>query len=345
MTTSEQIVTCRTSKPSLMMDWSQKKVLVTGAGGFIGSHLSERLATLGANTRALVRYSSTGSLGWLEESQVKDDIEMVLGDVRDADCVREAATGMDVIFHLAALVGIPYSYHAPSSYVQTNIEGTLNMLQAAVAAGVQSLVQTSTSEVYGTAQYVPIDEEHPVTGQSPYSATKIGADKLAEAFNLSHGLPVAIIRPFNTYGPRQSSRAIIPTIVTQALTGGVIRLGNLAPTRDFNYVADTVEGFISVAACPEAIGKVTNIGSGKEVSIGDLANTILNIMGKTASIAPDDERVRPDSSEVKRLLADNSRAQNMLGWSPQYSLESGLTQTIEWIQGNLERYRLGVYAI
>ena len=326
-------------------DWSHSNVLVTGAGGFIGSHLSERLVALGAKTRAMIRYTSSGSRGWLEESPVKNDIEFVLGDVRDADSVREATQGVDIIFHLAALVGIPYSYHAPASYVGTNIVGTLNLLQAGARSEVSLFVQTSTSEVYGTARYVPMDEDHPLTGQSPYSATKIGADKLAEAFHLSHGLPVSTIRPFNTYGPRQSSRAVIPAIITQSLEGSTIRLGSLAPTRDFNYIEDTVEGFIKIATCPEAIGQVVNIGSGTEVSIGDLVKTILALMGKTATVETDDARMRPEGSEVDRLLADNTRARDLLGWSPQHSLESGLIHTINWIQSNLERYQPGAYAI
>lgn len=326
-------------------DWSHSSVLVTGAGGFIGSHLSERLVALGAKTRAMIRYTSSGSRGWLEESPVKDDIEFVLGDVRDADSVREATQGVDIIFHLAALVGIPYSYHAPASYVGTNIVGTLNLLQAGARSDISLFVQTSTSEVYGTARYVPIDEDHPLTGQSPYSATKIGADKLAEAFHLSHGVPVATIRPFNTYGPRQSSRAVIPAIITQTFEGSTIRLGSLAPTRDFNYIEDTVEGFIKIATCPEAIGQVVNIGSGTEVSIGDLVTTILALMGKTATVETDDTRVRPEGSEVNRLLADNTRARDLLGWHPQHSLESGLMHTIRWIQSNLERYQPGTYAI
>ena len=327
------------------MDWSRRSVLVTGAGGFIGSHLAERLVASGARTRALVRYSSTGSWGWLDSSSVKEDIEVILGDIRDRDSLRQAVAGVDTIFHLAALIGIPYSYHAPLSYVRTNVEGTLNVLQAALDAGVSTVVHTSTSEVYGTARYVPIDENHPLQGQSPYSASKIGADKLAEAFNRSFDLPVAIVRPFNTYGPRQSARAVVPTIITQALNGPVIRLGNLEPTRDLNYVTDTVDAYIHVAECPEAIGEVINIGSGQEISIRDLATTVLRLLGSTAEIVGDDQRVRPVGSEVERLCAENEKARRLLGWSPRHSLQDGLVKTIEWIERNVERYRPGVYTV
>jgi dTDP-glucose 4,6-dehydratase len=327
------------------MDWEHQTVLVTGAGGFIGSHLTERLVGLGAHTHALVRYNSANSWGWLDSSPVKGNIEVFVGDIRDRDSLRQAMHGVDIVFHLAALIAIPYSYHTPLSYIRTNVEGTLNVLQAAMDAGIRLVVHTSTSEVYGTARYVPIDEEHPLQGQSPYSASKIGADKIAEAFHLSFGLPVTIIRPFNTYGPRQSARAVIPTIITQALTQPVVRLGNLEPTRDFSYVADTVEGFIRIAECPEAIGQVINIGSGQEISIRNLTNTILRIVGKDIPVVCDDQRVRPENSEVERLCADNSKAQRILGWRPQHTLEDGLAKTIEWIGGNLERYRLGVYTI
>ena len=327
------------------MDWSRQTVLVTGAGGFIGSHLTERLIALGARTRALVRYNSANSWGWLDSSPVKSDIEVFLGDIRDQDSLQKAFRGVDIVFHLAALIAIPYSYHAPLSYVRTNVEGTLNVLQMARDAGVRLVVHTSTSEVYGTARYVPIDEEHPLQGQSPYSASKIAADKLAEAFHLSFALPVAIIRPFNTFGPRQSARAIIPAIVTQALTQPEVHLGSLEPTRDFTHVADTVEGFIRIAECPEVIGKAINIGSGQDILIGDLAKTILHLIGKEMPIIRDNERLRPENSEVERLCADNRKAREILGWQPRYSLRDGLTHSIEWLEENLERYRLGVYTI
>ena len=327
------------------MNWSDKKVLVTGAGGFIGSHLTERLVELGAKTRAFVRYSSTGSWGWLDQSPLKNDVEVMLGDIRDQDTVAHALVGVDVVFHLAALIAIPYSYQAPLSYVRTNVEGTLNVLQAAQRAGSEIVVHTSTSEVYGTARTVPIDENHPLQGQSPYSASKIGADKIAESFHLAFGLPVVTVRPFNTFGPRQSARAVIPTIVTQAFNGSEIRLGNLEPTRDLNFVADTVEGFIKAAATPKAIGETINLGSGREISIGDLAALILRLMNRDIPITLEDARVRPENSEVDRLCADSRKGQSILGWTPKYSLEEGLSATIEWIRDNSERYRTGIYVI
>ena len=327
------------------MSWSDKKVLITGAGGFIGSHLTERLVVLGAKTRAFVHYSSTGSWGWLDQSPLKDDVEIVLGDIRDQDTVSHAINGVDVVFHLAALIAIPYSYQAPLSYVRTNVEGTLNVLQAAQRAGSEIVVHTSTSEVYGTARTVPIDENHPLQGQSPYSASKIGADKIAESFHLSFGLPVVTVRPFNTFGPRQSARAVIPAIITQALNGSEIRLGNLEPTRDLNFVADTVEGFIKAAETPKAIGETINLGSGREISIRDLAALILKLMNRDIPIALEDARVRPENSEVDRLCADSRKGQSILGWTPRYSLEEGLSATIEWIRENSERYRTGIYVI
>lgn len=327
------------------MEWSHQTVLVTGAGGFIGSHLTERLVALGARTRAFVRYNSANSWGWLDRSPVKNDIQVILGDICDQHSLRRAMKGVDIVFHLAALIGIPYSYHAPLSYVRTNVEGTMNVLQSALDANVCVVVHTSTSEVYGTARYVPIDEEHPLQGQSPYSASKIGADKLAEAFHLSFGLPVAIIRPFNTFGPRQSARAVIPTIISQAMTQAAIHLGNLEPTRDFTYVADTVEAFIRIAECSEAIGQVINVGSGQEISVGDLAKKILALMGKELPLLCDSARVRPENSEVERLCADNSKAQRILGWKPRHTLEEGLVETIEWMEEHIERYRPEMYAI
>lgn len=327
------------------MNWTSKKVLVTGAGGFIGSHLTERLVELGANTRAFVRYSSTGSWGWLDQSPLKNDFEVVLGDIRDQDTVANALKDVEVVFHLAALIAIPYSYHAPLSYVRTNVEGTLNVLQGAQRMGTAVVVHTSTSEVYGTARTVPIDENHPLQGQSPYSATKIGADKLAESFYLSFGLPVVTVRPFNTFGPRQSARAVIPTIVTQALNGDEVRLGSLEPTRDLNFVADTVEGFIKAAETPNAIGEVINLGTGREISIGDLASLILKLMNRDLPVTLESIRVRPENSEVDRLCADGRKGQSILGWTPKYSLEEGLTATIEWIRENSERYRTGIYVV
>ena len=327
------------------MNWNRTTVLVTGAGGFIGSHLTERLASLGAKTRAFVRYNSANSWGWLNDSALKDDIEVILGDIRDRDSLRSATKGVEVIFHLAALIAIPYSYRTPLSYTRTNVEGTVNMLQAAVDENANLFVHTSTSEAYGTAQYIPINEDHPLQGQSPYAASKIGADKMAESFHLSYGLPLAILRPFNTYGPKQSARAVIPTIITQALTESEIKLGSLEPTRDFNYIADTVEGFIRIAQSPNAIGQVVNVGSGRETSISDVATIVMSLIGKTVPIAHSSERVRPKTSEVERLCADNSKAARLLNWSPQTSLEDGIGKTIEWIQSNIERYRTGLYTI
>lgn len=326
-------------------NWGNKTVLVTGAGGFIGSHLAERLIDLGANVRAFVHYNSLGRWGWLDHSPVKDEFEIVIGDIADRDSVRNAVQGADIIFHLAALIGIPYSYQAPSSYVQTNVVGTLNVLQSALDEGVDRVVHTSTSEAYGTAQYVPIDEEHPLQGQSPYSATKIGADKLAESFYLSYKLPVATIRPFNTYGPRQSARAIIPTVISQIMSRSELRLGNLSPMRDLNFVADTVEGFLHVADNQDAIGEVINIGAGKEISMGDLVQLIMELMGKDIAIISDDLRVRPDASEVDRLCADVSKASQLLDWHPQYTLREGLHKTIAWIADNLETYRPDIYNV
>jgi dTDP-glucose 4,6-dehydratase len=281
----------------------------------------------------------------LDESKIVDDVEVVMGDVCDRDSVCQAVRKCEMVFHLAALIGIPYSYHAPASYVRTNIEGTLNVLQSARELGVERVIHTSTSEVYGTACYVPIDEEHALQGQSPYSATKIGADKLADAFHLSFGLPVVTVRPFNTFGPRQSARAVIPTIIAQCLTGNVVHLGNLAPTRDLNYVANTVDGFILAAAMPEAIGRTINLGSGREISIGDLAKLIIHLVGRPIDIESEEKRARPGKSEVDRLLADNRLARTVLGWEPNISLEEGLEHTIEWMEQHLGRYRPDVYAI
>ncbi len=327
------------------MNWQGKKVLVTGAGGFIGSHLAERLAELGAETRALIQYNSNGHRGWLEDSPQAGRLEFLLGDVRDPGSVRQAMNGVDVVFHLAALIAIPYSYHAPASYVQTNVEGTLNILQAARDLGTDKVVHTSTSEVYGTARYVPIDEAHPLQGQSPYSATKIGADKLAEAFHLSFGLPVVTVRPFNTFGPRQSARAVIPTIISQCLSGQEVKLGNLHPTRDLNYVANTVDGFLAAAAAPEAVGRTVNLGTGREISVGDLAALIARLTGRTFEVRTEEQRLRPEKSEVERLLADNTLARELLGWEPRVSLEAGLERTIEWMRGHLSGYKPDVYAI
>lgn len=328
-----------------MTSWSGTRALVTGAGGFIGSHLTERLVELGAKTRALVHYRSDGSWGWLDRSPAKRDLEVVVGDIREQESVTHAMNGMDIVFHLAALIAIPYSYQVPASFVQTNITGTMNVLQAARSVGVQRVIHTSTSEVYGTARAVPIPETHPLQAQSPYAASKIGADKLVEAFALSYGVPVVTVRPFNTFGPRQSARAIVPTIITQCLTERVVRLGNLSPTRDFNYVRDTVEGFVRAAESPEAIGRTINIGSGRETSIEALALMVAGLAHRTIDVERDDERVRPAGSEVERLVADTTVAREVLGWEPSVSLEEGLKLTIDWMQEHLDGYRPGVYVL
>ncbi|WP_077613996.1 NAD-dependent 4,6-dehydratase LegB [Caenibacillus caldisaponilyticus] len=336
------------------MDLTDKKILVTGADGFIGSHLTETLVRRGYNVRAFVYYNSFNSWGWLDESpkEIRDEIEVFSGDIRDPHGVKKAMTGCDAVLHLASLIAIPYSYHSPDTYVDTNIKGTLNILQAARELDVQKVVHTSTSEVYGTARYVPIDEAHPLQGQSPYSASKIGADQLAMSFYYSFETPVAIIRPFNTYGPRQSARAVIPTIITQLASGmRKIKLGSLHPTRDFNYIEDTVEGFISVMNSDRSIGEVINIGSNFEVSIGETAHYIAEIMGVDIEIETDNARIRPEKSEVERLWADNQKAKQLLGWMPKYAgkegFKKGLRKTIEWFtdEKNLSRYKADVYNI
>lgn len=329
-------------------------ILVTGADGFIGSHLCETLVRAGEKVRAFVLYNSFGHRGWLDSApqDIQSELDVFAGDIRDPHGVREAMRGCDIVLHLAALIGIPYSYHSPDAYVDTNIRGTLNVVQAARELGVQRVVQTSTSEVYGTARFVPITEEHPLQGQSPYSATKIGADQIALSFHRSFGLPVVVLRPFNTYGPRQSARAVIPTIITQIAAGQrAIRLGSLHPTRDFSYVADTVQGFVRAARSSAAVGEVLNLGSNFEISVGDTAQLIADQMNVQIEIVADDQRTRPRDSEVERLWADNSRARELLEWQPAYAgrsgFERGLRETIEWFcdADNLRRYRPQHYAI
>ena len=327
------------------MNWNKKSVLVTGAGGFIGSHLTEHLVELGANVNAFARYNSRNDWGLLEllPKEKLDEIEVIMGDLKDADAIRHAAKGVDIIFHLGSLIAIPYSYIHPRETIETNILGALNVLTAAKESRIEKLVHTSTSEVYGTAQYVPIDENHPLQGQSPYSASKIGADKIAESFFRSFDLPVAIIRPFNTYGPRQSARAVIPTIITQALTKEKIFLGSLHPTRDYTYVKDVVKAFIKVAESPKSIGEVINVGSNFEISIGDLANKIFPLVGKNVEIISDSVRVRPQDSEVERLWCDNTKAKRLLGWEPKTSLDEGIRKTIEWISAHISLYKPEIY--
>ena len=325
--------------------WKGKKVLVTGAGGFIGSRLVEVLMRSGAQVRAFVRYNSRGDAGLLRtlSPYVLGGIEVIPGDLRDEDAVRKAVQGNEVVFHLGALISIPYSYLHPAEVASTNVMGTLNMLIACRDLGVARLVHTSTSEVYGTARMVPISESHPLQGQSPYSASKIGADKLADSFYCAYDLPVITIRPFNTYGPAQSARAVIPTIITQALTREVLHLGNLDSTRDFTYVEDTVAGFLRAAECSTGLGEVFNLGTGQEIRIGDLAEKIITMVGREVRIETEAERLRPQKSEVMRLISDNSLAREVLGWAPQVSLEEGLKRTIEWIKENLSHYRIGKY--
>jgi len=325
-----------------------KKVLVTGADGFIGSHLTEELIRRGYQVRAFVYYNSFGTFGWLDTlpEHIKNEIEIQCGDIRDPNGVRTSVAGVDSIFHLAALIAIPYSYVSPDSYVDTNVKGTLNILQAARALETDKVLITSTSEVYGSADYVPIDESHPFKAQSPYSATKIGADRLAESFYRSFSLPVAIVRPFNTYGPRQSARAVIPTIISQLLAGKEdIHLGSLTPTRDFNYVKDTVNGFIEIEASEHTAGEEINIASQTEISIGELAFELIRQINPKAEIICENERLRPEKSEVTRLVGSNEKLKALTSWKPQYTLTQGLKETILWMENNLKHYRTDRYNI
>lgn len=325
-----------------------KKVLVTGADGFIGSHLTESLLEKGYEVKAFSYYNSFNTWGWLDTlpKEKLDQIEVFTGDIRDPNGVRTALKGTDAVFHLAALIAIPFSYHSPDSYVDTNIKGTLNVLQAARDLGLGRVLVTSTSEVYGTAQYVPIDEHHPFQGQSPYSATKIGADRLAESFYRSFELPVSIVRPFNTYGPRQSARAVIPTIITQLLAGKEeIKLGSLTPTRDFNYVKDTAAGFIAIAESDRTIGEEINIATQQEISIGDLANEIISQINPKARIVCEEERLRPEKSEVNRLLGSNEKIKALTDWKQQYTFTQGIQETIAWLREHMDHYKTDIYNI
>lgn len=329
------------------MKWKDKRVLVTGAGGFIGSHLVDELLNKGADVTAFVHYNARNDWGMLEGryNDKTADLKVIAGDVTDSLFVKKAISEKEYVFHLAALIGIPYSYTAPESYVNTNVKGTLNVMQACLESGVDRVVHTSTSEVYGTAQYTPIDEKHPLQGQSPYSASKIGADKIAESFYYSFDVPVTIMRPFNTYGPRQSTRAVIPTIITQALTSNEIKLGSLTPVRDLTYVTDTVQGFIKMAESKKTAGKTINTGSGRGITIGDLAEIIIQQINPNISIVCEKVRVRPEKSEVMELLCDNRLALEIAGWQPEYTLEQGLTQTIEWMKTHISSYKPGVYTL
>lgn len=329
------------------MKWNGKKVLITGGGGFIGSHLTERLVAEGARVTAFIHYNSRNDHGLIEylPPGIRKRLKVTGGDLKDGDAVADAMKGAEYVFHLGALIAIPYSYIHPREVVETNVIGSYNVFNAARRHGVKKVVHTSTSEVYGTARYVPIDEQHPLQGQSPYSASKIAADKIAESFFLSFGVPIATIRPFNTFGPRQSARAVIPTIITQALGSKDVYLGSLTPKRDLTFVLDTVEGFLKVAASDRTVGEVVNIGSGTEITIGDLAKKIISLLGARVRVRADRSRVRPKKSEVFRLRADNRKAAKLIGWRPRYSLDEGLAETIEWIRENLASYKSGVYNV
>jgi len=329
------------------MNWNNKHVLVTGAGGFIASHLTERLVSFGADVRAFVRYNSRNDWGQLEilPEETRTKIDVVAGDLRDSDAIRKAVKDIDIIFHLGSLIAIPYSYVHPREVIETNILGATNVLLAAKDNNVEKIIHTSTSEVYGTAKYIPIDEKHPLQGQSPYSASKIGADMIAESFQRSYNLPITTIRPFNTYGPRQSARAVIPTIITQAQTKDVIQLGDTSPTRDFTYVADTIEGFIKIAESRDSIGEVINTGSNFEISIGDLAEKILTLLNSEAKIEIEEKRKRPKFSEVERLCADITKAKKLINWEPTVDLDEGLKRTISWISENISIYKSDSYTI
>ena len=331
-----------------MSIFKNKNILITGADGFIGSHLTEMLALLGANVKALSQYNSFNYWGWLEDIACLDDIEVLNGDIRDPHYCKNITKNIDIVFHLAALIAIPYSYIAPSSYVDTNINGTLNIIQACLENGVKRIIHTSTSEVYGTAQYVPIDEKHPINPQSPYSASKIGADAMALSFYNSFDLGVTIARPFNTYGPRQSARAVIPTIITQIANGAKeIKLGDISPTRDFNYVEDTCRGFIAIASNDSTIGETINIGSNFEISIKETLNIIKDIMKSDVKFITDEQRIRPEKSEVFRLWCDNTKIEKLTGFKPKYSIEEGLAKTIKWFSNpnNLLKYKSNIYNV
>ncbi|QZY54300.1 NAD-dependent 4,6-dehydratase LegB [Crassaminicella profunda] len=330
------------------MNLEGKKVFVTGAEGFIGSHLTERLVELGAEVTALVQYNSFNNWGWIDtfDERIKKSVKVVTGDVREYDGMKRMIKGQDVVFHLAALIAIPYSYLSPMAYVKTNVEGTTNVLEACREYEVEKIVHTSTSETYGTALYVPIDEKHPMQGQSPYSASKIAADKMAESFYRSFNMPIATIRPFNTYGPRQSARAVIPTIISQIVAGKKeIKLGSLTPTRDFNYVKDTAEAFIKIAESEKTIGQVVNASTNHEISIGDLVKKIIALSGKDVKIICDEERLRPEKSEVNRLWGDNTKIKGLTDWQPKYTLGQGLLETMEWIKDHMHYFKTDIYNV
>lgn len=323
-----------------------KKILITGAGGFIGSHLTEMCVQHGFKVKAFVHYNANSHWGWLEQSACKNKIEVVSGDIRDYDFISKAIKGCDTVFHLAALIGIPYSYTSPLAYIKTNVEGTYNVLESAKEAGVKNVIVTSTSETYGTAQYVPINEKHPSVGQSPYAASKIAADQIALSYYRAFGLPVKVVRPFNTYGPRQSARAIIPTIATQILNGQAsIKLGNISPTRDLTFVKDTAEGFLAVAACERLNGQAVNVGMNEEISVGELVNVIAGILNKKVRVIQDSQRVRVKKSEVERLRCDNTMIMDNTLWKPKYNLNHGLKETVAWLKKNLNLYKAKIYNV
>jgi len=329
------------------MDWSGKKVLVTGSGGFIGSHLVERLVADGADVRAFVRYNSRSDFGMLEQlpKDVVEKLDVYPGDLKDSDAVRAAAKDMEIIFHLASLIAIPYSYIHPRETIENNVLGALNIMTAARDLDVQKVVHTSTSEVFGTAQYVPIDEKHPLNPQSPYAASKASADHIVQSFHLTYGVKATTLRPFNTFGPRQSARAVIPTIIMQALSRDAVHLGSLTPTRDYTYVADTVDGFVKAAECDAAVGQVMNIGNDREISIGELASKIIGLVGRDIPVVQDEQRLRPKGSEVQRLRVSNAVAKQVMGWEPKATLDEGLKNTLEWIKGHLELYKPERYIV
>lgn len=329
------------------MNWRNKKVLVTGAGGFIGSHLTEHLEELGATVKAFVRYNSRNDWGLLEllPREKLDEIEVIAGDLRDSDAIRQVVEDSEIVFHLGSIIAIPYSYIHPREVIETNVMGALNVLASARESGVEKVIHTSTSEVYGTARYVPIDEKHPLQGQSPYSASKIGADMIAESFYRSYEVPVATIRPFNAFGPGQSARAVIATIISQALTREKVYLGSLHPTRDYTYIDDVIEAFIKVAESPNSVGEVINIGSNFEISIGDVAKKVIAVMGKNVEIVTDPKRIRPEKSEVERLWCDNTKAGKLLGWQPKVSFDEGLKRTIAWISDNIDLYKPEIHNV
>lgn len=329
------------------MNWQNEHVLITGGAGFIGSHLTEKLVELGAKVKVLVHYNSRNDWGYLEflSKTILNHVEIFQGDVQDPYSVQKAVDGCSIVFHLASLIAIPYSYIAPASYVETNVKGTLNVMEACLKAEIKRAVHTSTSETYGTALYTPIDEKHPLQGQSPYSASKIGADKIVESYYRSFDLPVSTLRPFNTFGPRQSARAVIPTIISQALTSNIVELGSLDPVRDLTYVKDTVLGFIKMAESEKVIGEVINIGNGQGITIGELAKKIISVIGKDIQIRSNEIRIRPEKSEVMKLICDNSRAEAFMNWTPTFSLEAGLKQTIDFIKQNIDKYKPEIYNI